>query len=206
MNVDIYTDGSCSKSGRGGFAAIMFIDGVQIDAVYGGEPDTTNNRMELRGIIEGLQLIPVLKHIACANCGVTEFMPTDDPAFSPEPYIAMKDLAECELGQEPCSKIKKWLVPVPMYQGVTIYSDSEYCLKGAAHWLEMWKTNGWRTKAKQPVKNQEEWQIIDALKKLHQPNWQWIKGHAGNAGNELADSLATTACSLTTHSSWQKKL
>lgn len=75
---------------------------------------------------------------------------------------------------------------------VTLYLDSEYVRKGVTEWMAGWKAKGWRTAAKQPVKNQDLWQRLDALlaASQHQIDWRWVKGHAGNAGNERADALA----------------
>lgn len=75
---------------------------------------------------------------------------------------------------------------------VTLYLDSEYVRKGITEWLAGWKARGWRTAAKQPVKNQDLWQRLDALlaQSAHQIDWRWVKGHAGNPGNERADALA----------------
>lgn len=75
---------------------------------------------------------------------------------------------------------------------VTLYLDSEYVRKGVTEWMAGWKAKGWRTAAKQPVKNQDLWQRLDALlaASQHQIDWRWVKGHAGNLGNERADALA----------------
>ncbi len=75
---------------------------------------------------------------------------------------------------------------------VTLYLDSEYVLKGITEWIQGWKARGWRTAAKQPVKNAELWQKLDAVlaEGGHKIDWRWVRGHAGNAGNERADALA----------------
>ncbi|MFT3721391.1 ribonuclease HI [Pseudorhodoferax sp.] len=75
---------------------------------------------------------------------------------------------------------------------VTLYLDSEYVLKGITEWMKGWKARGWRTAAKQPVKNVELWQQLDALLAAggHKIDWRWVRGHAGNPGNERADALA----------------
>jgi ribonuclease HI len=75
---------------------------------------------------------------------------------------------------------------------VTLYLDSEYVRKGVTEWMAGWKAKGWRTAAKQPVKNQDLWQRLDALlaASQHKIDWRWVRGHAGNAGNERADALA----------------
>jgi ribonuclease HI len=75
---------------------------------------------------------------------------------------------------------------------VTLYLDSEYVRKGITEWIRGWKARGWRTAANQPVKNAELWQKLDALVASggHKIDWRWVRGHAGNPGNERADMLA----------------
>ncbi|RYF38864.1 MAG: ribonuclease HI, partial [Comamonadaceae bacterium] len=75
---------------------------------------------------------------------------------------------------------------------VTLYLDSQYVLKGITEWLPGWKAKGWRTAAKQPVKNVELWQRLDALVAGggHSIDWRWVRGHNGDPGNERADALA----------------
>ena len=75
---------------------------------------------------------------------------------------------------------------------VTLYLDSQYVLKGMTEWLPGWKAKGWRTASKQPVKNVDLWQQLDALVAAsgHTIDWRWVRGHAGDPGNERADALA----------------
>ncbi|HET8848436.1 MAG TPA: ribonuclease HI [Marinobacter sp.] len=73
---------------------------------------------------------------------------------------------------------------------VELYTDSQYVRKGITEWLAGWKRNGWKTAARQPVKNADLWQALDAETARHTVNWHWVKGHAGNPDNELADELA----------------
>jgi ribonuclease HI len=75
---------------------------------------------------------------------------------------------------------------------VTLYLDSEYVRKGITEWIAGWKARGWRTAARQPVKNVDLWQRLDALVAGagHAIEWRWVKGHAGDPGNERADALA----------------
>ncbi|MGH6637721.1 MAG: ribonuclease HI [Polaromonas sp.] len=75
---------------------------------------------------------------------------------------------------------------------VTLYLDSEYVRKGITEWIHGWKARGWRTAAKAPVKNVDLWQRLDALTSSsgHKIDWRWVKGHAGDPGNERADALA----------------
>jgi ribonuclease HI len=75
---------------------------------------------------------------------------------------------------------------------ITLYLDSEYVRKGITEWIHGWKARGWRTAAKEPVKNADLWQALDALVATsgHTIDWRWVKGHAGDVGNERADALA----------------
>ena len=75
---------------------------------------------------------------------------------------------------------------------VVLHLDSQYVLKGITEWLAGWKAKGWKTAAKQPVKNVDLWQQLDQLvaSSGHQIDWRWVKGHAGDPGNERADGLA----------------
>ena len=76
---------------------------------------------------------------------------------------------------------------------VQLHTDSNYVRDGITKWLSGWKRNGWRTKAKEPVKNDDLWRLLDAAVMRHQVHWHWVKGHAGHAGNERCDQLAQLA-------------
>lgn len=133
--VDIWTDGACKGNpGPGGWGALLR-QGSREKTLYGGEMDTTNNRMELLAVIKALQAL-----------------------------------------KRPCI--------------VALHTDSSYVQKGMTEWLANWKLRQWRTAAKKPVKNADLWQILDELSKQHQISWHWVKGHAGDPGNERADELA----------------
>ena len=135
--IEIYTDGACKGNpGAGGWGALLKSDGVEKE-LFGGEAQTTNNRMELSAVIEALAAL-----------------------------------------RRPCK--------------VVLYLDSEYVRKGITEWIHGWKARGWRTAAKQPVKNVDLWQRLDALVATsgHRISWHWVKGHAGDPGNERADALA----------------
>ena len=73
---------------------------------------------------------------------------------------------------------------------VLITTDSKYVIQGIEEWLAQWKTRGWLTASKKPVKNVDLWQQLDALVDQHKVRWQWVKGHAGHPENERADELA----------------
>ena len=73
---------------------------------------------------------------------------------------------------------------------VELWTDSQYVQKGVTEWLEGWKKRGWRTASKDPVKNADLWQELDALLPDHDISWHWVRGHNGHPGNELADQLA----------------
>ena len=77
--------------------------------------------------------------------------------------------------------------------GAIVTTDSEYLRKGITEWLPQWKRRGWKTAAKQPVKNQDLWERLERAIERHQVDWQWIKGHSGHEENERADSLANRA-------------
>ena len=73
---------------------------------------------------------------------------------------------------------------------VRLHTDSIYLRNGVTSWLASWKRNGWRTASKQPVKNEDLWRRLDAAAAPHDVQWLWVKGHAGDPGNERADALA----------------
>jgi ribonuclease HI len=135
--VEIYTDGACKGNPGPGGWGVLLKSGITQKELYGGEPATTNNRMELLAVIRALEAL-----------------------------------------KRPCA--------------VTLHVDSQYVLKGMTEWLAGWKAKGWRTAAKQPVKNQELWQELDELvnRKGHAIEWRWVRGHDGDPGNERADELA----------------
>ena len=76
------------------------------------------------------------------------------------------------------------------YSSVKIYTDSKYVLQGITEWMDGWKANNWKTASKKPVKNKDLWQRIDTLVQAHNVEFVWVKGHAGDPGNERADELA----------------
>jgi len=76
---------------------------------------------------------------------------------------------------------------------ITIYTDSKYVMNGIQTWLSGWKKNNWKTSSKKPVKNDDLWKRLDLLCQQHEVDWKWVKGHAGNIGNERVDELARSA-------------
>jgi ribonuclease HI len=76
---------------------------------------------------------------------------------------------------------------------VKLYTDSEYVRRGITEWLVSWKSRGWKTADRKPVKNQDLWERLDAVAARHQIEWHWVKGHSGVPGNERVDRLANAA-------------
>lgn len=133
--VDIYTDGACSGNpGPGGWGALLRA-GAHEREIWGGEPATTNNRMELLAVIRALNALK-------------------------RPVLAR------------------------------VHTDSQYVQKGISEWIEGWKKRGWKTAARQPVKNVDLWQALDEARLRHEVQWLWVRGHAGHVDNERADALA----------------
>lgn len=140
-NVDIYTDGACSGNpGPGGWAALL-IFGPHQKVISGGYRRTTNNRMELKAVIEALK---TLKRVC----------------------------------------------------NVTIHSDSKLITDAYNQgWIKSWVKNNWKKgpKKKDPVKNKDLWIELVSLTEYHKVTFNWIKGHAGIEGNEIADKEAVKA-------------
>jgi ribonuclease HI len=135
--IEIYTDGACKGNPGPGGWGVLLKSGSTEKELFGGETETTNNRMELMAVIQALEAL-----------------------------------------KRPCH--------------VVLHADSQYVLKGITEWLSGWKARGWRTAAKQPVKNVDLWQQLDALVagSEHKIDWRWVRGHNGDPGNERADELA----------------
>ncbi|MDP4299481.1 ribonuclease HI [Leptothrix discophora] len=73
---------------------------------------------------------------------------------------------------------------------ITVYTDSEYVKNGITTWIHGWKSRGWLTSDRKPVKNVDLWKRLDGLAALHRVEWRWVRGHNGDPGNERADALA----------------
>ena len=133
--INIYADGGCrGNPGPGGWGVLLQTGDTEKE-LWGGEPNTTNNRMELMAAI-------------CALMALTR---------------------SCQ---------------------VRLTTDSQYVMKGIQEWMPNWKKRGWKTAAKEPVKNADLWQALDEQVNRHQVEWQWVRGHTGHPGNEKADQLA----------------
>jgi ribonuclease HI len=81
----------------------------------------------------------------------------------------------------------------------TLYTDSEYVIKGVTSWIKGWKSRGWKTAAGKPVLNQDLWESLDELSSTIRLQaqgkplkWEHVKGHAGNVGNERCDVIASS--------------
>lgn len=136
--VKLITDGAClGNPGPGGWACILRYKDIRRE-IWGSEPHTTNNRMELTAAVRGLS--------------------------------ALKEACEVE-----------------------VVTDSEYLKNGITTWVHNWKRNGWMTKAKKPVVNQDLWEQLDFQNEKHHTIWTWTKGHASHADNNRCDELATRA-------------
>ena len=83
---------------------------------------------------------------------------------------------------------------------VEIVTDSNYLKNGITTWIHGWKRNGWRTKDKKPVVNQDLWMELDEENARHETKWEWTKGHASHADNNRCDELATAAARSQTSS------
>ena len=78
-------------------------------------------------------------------------------------------------------------------ENIEIFTDSKYVMQGITEWIKKWKINHWKTLQKKEVKNKDLWILLDHVSQKHKIKWNWVKGHAGDYGNEKADTLATKA-------------
>ncbi|HZS81880.1 MAG TPA: ribonuclease HI [Stellaceae bacterium] len=79
---------------------------------------------------------------------------------------------------------------------VRIHTDSQYLRDGITRWIRAWKARGWKTAEKQPVKNLDLWQRLEAAMAPHEIEWLWVRGHSGHPENERADALARAAAAV----------
>ena len=77
---------------------------------------------------------------------------------------------------------------------VVLHTDSTYVMKGITEWIGGWKARGWRTAAKEPVKNVDLWKRLDEAAQPHEIEWVWVRGLSGHNGTERADALANKGC------------
>ena len=136
--IEIYTDGACSKNpGPGGWAFIIKFN-EHVLKKSGAEKNTTNNRMELLGVINALKAL-----------------------------------------KKPCQ--------------VEIFSDSKYVVDSIKkRWVFNWQKNNWIKPNKQKALNQDLWEELLNLLKIHKTEFFWVKGHSENKENELCDKLAVS--------------
>jgi len=76
---------------------------------------------------------------------------------------------------------------------VIVHTDSRYVMDGVTVWMKRWKSNGWKTADKKPVKNEDLWRALDEAVNGHDVHWRWVRGHSGHPENERADALARAA-------------
>ena len=150
--VHIFCDGaSIPNPGVGGWGVVVYREGEEISSSFGGDPETTNNQMELAGLLNAIEKAKQLS----GKSG----------------------------------------------QLVTIWCDSQYCVKGVNEWMPGWKAKGWQRAGanaepkNRVVMNVEQWKAIDealgeSLQRSANISIRWVKGHHGVAGNERADQLA----------------
>ena len=136
MSIKVYTDGACKGNPGPGGWGVYIQSNEDEKELYGGNPETTNNQMEMQAALEAL------KHL--------------------------KDEDEV----------------------IELYTDSNYLRQGITEWIHKWKKNNWKTAAKKPVANRDLWIEISDLDEKMNVQWNWVKGHAGDPGNERADELA----------------
>ena len=136
MSIKVYTDGACKGNpGPGGWGVYIQFNEDEKE-LYGGNPETTNNQMEMQAALEALK------------------------------YLKDED------------------------EVIELYTDSNYLRQGITEWIHNWKKNNWKTAAKKPVANRDLWIEISDLNEKMTVEWNWVKGHAGDPGNERADELA----------------
>ncbi len=136
MSIKVYTDGACKGNPGPGGWGVYIQSNEDEKELYGGNPETTNNQMEMQAALEALK------------------------------YLKDEDVV------------------------IELYTDSNYLRQGITEWIHKWKKNNWKTAAKKPVANRDLWIEISDLNEKMTVQWNWVKGHAGDPGNERADELA----------------
>src|SRR3989344_6102912 len=163
-NVIIFTDGSSrGNPGPGGFAAIIIMPQNR-DLQF-----TTNN----------LQLVEL---------GGRETHTTNNRMEIKAAIEALSYLSNLKLKTYGFDGLT---IPSQSRDNIKIYTDSSYVLNGITKWIHGWKRNGWKTKAKEPVENQDLWESLDKAVSGKKIEWKLVGGHIGLAGNERCDEIAT---------------
>lgn len=101
----------------------------------------------------------------------------------------MRDTTNNQMELQGAIAALEFLAVQPQSQPVDLYTDSKYVLDGITKWIKGWKKNGWQTKDRKPVKNQEYWQKLDQLNASN-VRWHWVEGHSGDPDNERCDAIA----------------
>ncbi len=84
------------------------------------------------------------------------------------------------------------LKALPSKTTVTLFSDSRYVVNGITKgWAKKWRSNGWMRTKTDAAENYDLWDLLLDLCDKHKVEFVWVKGHAGNLGNERCDELAT---------------
>ena len=86
--------------------------------------------------------------------------------------------------------LRFWRSSGLVYKRVCLFTDSRYVLNGIETWIDLWRARGWLTTDGLPVQNQDLWQELARLNRQCLTRWHYVRGHAGNVGNERADALA----------------
>lgn len=163
--ITIFTDGSSrGNPGYGGWGAIV-IGNELVTELGGAEKNTTNNRMELIAVIEGLRK-------------ADEFLTDNTFANNSKKSLSTDKTLH---GEE-----------IPQ---VVVYTDSSYIINGITKWIHGWKRNGWVTKTKDDVLNKDLWLELDGVLGMigsRNVSWKYVGGHVGIAGNERCDIIATS--------------
>jgi len=77
---------------------------------------------------------------------------------------------------------------------VNLFSDSRYVVNGIKKgWARRWRKKGWMRNLIEPAENADLWEQLLELCELHNVEFSWVKGHAGNPENERCDQLASKA-------------
>jgi ribonuclease HI len=83
--------------------------------------------------------------------------------------------------------------PSWLHSPIIVFTDSQYVKNGITKWIRVWKAKGWKTSNKEPVKNRDLWERLDALTEVLKPEFRWVEGHAGVEDNERCDRLVRQA-------------